>query len=249
MHLFRYGRILSTGFCFFLFGFGGLILSFIVIPLIKLFTPDEKKCSYRVQFIIHIAFDLFCKIMKLSQAMDYKIIGEELLREEKSSLIIANHPSLIDYVLIASKLKQCDCLVKAALWQNPFIKKIVQAAGYIPNKDPEDLIHICESKFADGNVLLIFPEGTRTTPGAKNKLQRGAAQIAVKTNTDIRVIHISVEPTFLTKQMKWYQVPAKKPFFRVEVKGRIEVEPFINNSDSLTLAVRRLTKHLETVIY
>ncbi len=71
----------------------------------------------------------------------------ELLREDRNCIIVANHPSLIDYVLIASQLPQCDCLVKAAIWENPFMKRIVKAAGYIPNQAPIDLCERCKSVF------------------------------------------------------------------------------------------------------
>ncbi len=95
------------------------------------------------------------------------------------------------------------------------MKGIVKAAGYIPNRDPESLLDDCSERLQDGNVLLVFPEGTRTSPGKPSKLQRGAAQIAVRTETDLRLIHITVEPSFLTKEKKWYQVPDTKPFFFV----------------------------------
>ncbi|MCL4113782.1 UNVERIFIED_CONTAM: hypothetical protein GTU68_003982 [Idotea baltica] len=140
--------------------------------------------------------------MKFTGAIDYRIDGAELLRKDRNCIIVANHPSLIDYVLIASQLPQCDCLVKAAIWENPFMKRIVKAAGYIPNQAPDDLLERCEERFSRGNVLLVFPEGTRTTPGIEPSLQRGAAQIATRTQTDLRVIHITVSPTFLTKEKK-----------------------------------------------
>ncbi len=151
-------RVAGTGCCFALFGLGGLVLSFILIPLITVFTPNHQRRSYRVQHLIQMSFLSFCKIMRFSRALDYRIIGAEKLKSDEQCLILANHPSLIDYVLIASQLKQCDCLVKSALWHNFFLKKIVQAAGYIPNRDPEFLISTCEEKFSQGNVLLIFPQ-------------------------------------------------------------------------------------------
>ena len=129
------------------------------------------------------------------------------------------------------------------------MKGIVKAAGYIPNRDPESLIDDCSQRLNHGNVLLIFPEGTRTTPGQTLKLQRGAAQIAVRTQTDLRVVHITVNPSFLTKQMKWYQVPDVKPFFHIEVKQKIKVEEFIQRSDSPTTAARQLNRHLSNAIF
>lgn len=245
----QYWRVFATGLCFSIFGLGGLTLSFIVIPVIALFSPAGVTTELRVQRLIQITFDWFCRIMRFTGAIDYKMSGAELMQSDRHCLIVANHPSLIDYVLIASQLKQCDCLVKAAIWSNPFMKRIVQAAGYIPNKNPDDLMARCDERFKRGNVLLVFPEGTRTTPGAEPSLQRGAAQIATRTSTDLRVVNITVSPSFLTKEKKWYQVPKTKPFFHVEVKGTIEVEPFIEQSNNLTTAARRLNRHLSEVIF
>lgn len=127
-------RILATGFCFFVFGTGGLLLSFIVIPIIYLISCPIKSIEreWRVQKTIQFSFNLFCNLMKYSGAINYKIIGADTLKGDTGCLIIANHPSLIDYVLIASQLERCDCIVKSAIWHNPFMKHIVKAAGYIP---------------------------------------------------------------------------------------------------------------------
>ncbi len=245
----QYWRVFATGFCFATFGLGGLILSFIVIPAIKLVTKDTIEREYRVQGVIQRTFDFFCRLMKFTGAIDYKITGAETLKQDRNCIIVANHPSLIDYVLIASQLPRCDCLVKSALWSNPFIKHIVKGAGYIPNEAPDDLLELCEERFERGNVLLLFPEGTRTTPGVESKLQRGAAQIAVRTQRDLRIIHITVSPSFLTKQKKWYEVPATKPFFHVEIKDKVEVEPIIKQTSTPTIAARRLQKQLASCLF
>ncbi|WP_167469857.1 lysophospholipid acyltransferase family protein [Vibrio aquaticus] len=245
----QYWRVVATGFCFAVFGLGGLVLSFIVVPLTKLFTAEQTEAEYKVQRSIQRSFDLFCRLMKFTGAIDYKIVGAEVLKQDRNCLIVANHPSLIDYVLIASQLERCDCLVKSAIWRNPFMKHIVKAAGYIPNETPDDLLSICEQRFEQGNVLLVFPEGTRTTPGVESKLQRGSAQIAVRTKRDLRLVHISVSPSFLTKETKWYQVPPTKPFFLVEVKDKVEVEPFIKQTTSPTIAARRLQQHLAETLF
>lgn len=245
----QYWRVMATGFCFAVFGLGGLVLSFIIIPIIYLIDHNEIKREYLVQGVIQRTFYLFCRLMKLTGALDYKITGAALLKQDKNCLIVANHPSLIDYVLITSQLKRCDCLVKAAIWGNPFMKYIVKAAGYIPNEGPADLLSSCEARFERGNVLLMFPEGTRTTPGVKSKLQRGAAQIAVRSERDLRIVHISVSPSFLTKEKKWYQVPPVRPFFHVEVKNKVEVRAFIEQTTSPTIAARRLQQHLSDNLF
>jgi len=243
-------RICATGFCFTLFGLGGLALSFIVFPLLTFSVKNRELRELRVQKAIQISFYIFCETMRMTRAIDYQIIGAEKLKKDRNCLIVANHPSLIDYVLITSQLKQCDCLVKEAIWHNPFMRGVVTSAGYIPNKDPEQLLTKCSERLKKDNVLLIFPEGTRTREGVTPTLQRGAAQIAVKTQSDLRVVHISVYPRFLTKQSKWYQVPDKKPLFLIEVKDKIQISEFISNQEeSPSLTVRKLNKHLNSVLF
>ncbi|MCW8328981.1 1-acyl-sn-glycerol-3-phosphate acyltransferase [Photobacterium sp. SDRW27] len=242
-------RVAATGLCFSIFGIGALCLTFVVFPLLTWSVKDPGQRELRVQSIIQRSFALFCRTMRFWGAIDYEFVGASSLLQDRNCLIVANHPSLIDYVLIGSCLPQCDCLVKAAIWHNPFMKGIVKAAGYIPNRDPESLLDACSQRLDNGNVLLIFPEGTRTTLGIESKLQRGAAQIAVRTQTDLRMVHITVEPSFLTKQAKWYQVPDTKPFFRVEVKEKIAIEQFLRDADSPTTAARQLNRHLADVIF
>ncbi|MBP3141397.1 lysophospholipid acyltransferase family protein [Aliivibrio fischeri] len=245
----KYWRILATGFCFSLFGVGALCLTFIVFPLLTFTAKDKKQREVRVQSIIQRSFFIFCKTMHYSRAIKYQFDGAELLQSDRNCLIVANHPSLIDYVLIASQLKQCDCIVKAALWHNPFTQGIVRAAGYIPNQEPEAFLEECSEKLNSGNVLLVFPEGTRTTPGKKSKLQRGAAQIAVRSQSDIRIIHITVTPSFLTKEAKWYQVPDVRPFFHLQVKERVAINPFIEDADASSSAARNVNRFLDTALY
>lgn len=242
-------RIIATGLCFSIFGIGALCLTFIVFPLVTWSVKDRTKRELKVQKVIQRSFDMFSKLMRFTGAIDYQIVGADSLQKDENCLIVANHPSLIDYVLIGSCLPQCDCIVKAAIWQNPFIKGIVKAAGYIPNINPESLLEACSTRLNDGNVLLIFPEGTRTTPGLDPHLQRGAAQIAVRSQADLRLIHIKVEPSFLTKQAKWYQVPDTKPFFHVEVQEKINIDQFIRDGQSPTAAARQLNRHLADVLF
>ncbi len=54
--------------------------------------------------------------------------------------MIANHPTLIDVVVLIGLMEQANCVVKQALWSNPFTKGPVQSAGYILNAGSEQFI-------------------------------------------------------------------------------------------------------------
>ena len=95
-----------------------------------------------------------------------------------------------------------------------------------------------------GGVLLIFPEGTRSTPGQPLQLQRGAANIAVRCRADLRLVHILCRPGTLTKQVPWYRIPPSRPHFQVSIREKIAIDPFVQDVASPAVAARQLTQFL-----
>lgn len=76
-------------------------------------------------------------------------------------------------------------------------------------------------------------------------LQRGAANIAVRCASDLRIVTIGCSEHLLDKQSKWYDVPPDRPFFTVEVHGRVEINKFYDaTSQEPALAARQLNRHL-----
>lgn len=245
----RYWRIFGTGLSFLFFGLGGLLLTFIVFPCLGFFERDKLAKQRTAQMIIQRTFTLFLWMIRKMGVADIQWVGMDVVRKDRNCLIIANHPSLIDYVMIAACLPQCDCVVKPAVVRNPCMKGLVKAAGYVSNADVAHFSNECAERLHSGHVLLIFPEGTRTTPGKSSVLARGAAQIATHTAVDLRLIHVTVNPSFLTKEHKWYNVPKTKPIFRVEAKELIKVAPFLHEASSVNVAARRLNRYLAEVLF
>ena len=189
----------------------------------------------------------------------FHVTGLEHVQRHRAAVYCVNHASNIEPPILFMVLKALHpklvVLYKAELRKAlPVLKRAWDVVGFVPIERGSrarsmQAIETAAAALRGGKSFLIFPEGTRTTPGIEPSLQRGAAQIATRTQTDLRVIHITVSPTFLTKEKKWYQVPVKKPFFHVAVKGKIEVAPFIESSNNLTSAARRLNHHLAQTIF
>ena len=240
----RFWRFCGTAFSFFAFGVGGLCLTILWFPLVSFFIRDDNRRKKIAQVTIRQTFRLFVNLMRWLGALDVVVEGREELQKDKGCIIIANHPSLIDYVLITSLLPQCDCIVKQSMWTNLFARGSVTAAGYIPNTDTVDMLSKCDKTLKSGNVLLIFPEGTRTVPGQPLNLKRGAAHIAVRTHCEIRILHIQCNPSILGKHEKWYKIPNEKPIFLVQVKEKVSIQKFVEGCPSDTIAARHLTEYL-----
>lgn len=241
----RYWRIFATGSAFFLFGLGGVILTLLVFPIVRLiYLGKEQQRRASARKVVHKTFKMFISYMQLMGIMKLEIENGELLKASKGTIVIANHPSLIDVVVLISIIENADCVVKADLWKNPFLKGVVSNTGYINNEaDPDKFMQDCQKTFHDGNNLIVFPEGTRTTPGEKMKFKRGAANIALRTNTDVTPILLFVTPTTLSKELAWYQVPESRFTFKLVVKPEISIKEYVA-TDVVSNSVRALTRDL-----
>ncbi|ECH3817070.1 1-acyl-sn-glycerol-3-phosphate acyltransferase [Salmonella enterica] len=241
----QFWRLLMTGMCFALFGVGGLLLSLVWFNLLLLTVRNNNRRRRIARRSISFSFSLFLRVAKLTGALDYRIEGAEILRQERGCLVVANHPTLIDYVLIASVMPETDCLVKSALLKNPFMSGVIRAADYLVNSQADALLPQSQQRLAQGDTILIFPEGTRTRPGEKMSLQRGAANIAVRCESDLRIVAIRCSEHLLDKQSKWYNVPPAKPLFTVTVGERVSITDYYDaKTQEPALAARQLNRHL-----
>ncbi|MBI6549257.1 lysophospholipid acyltransferase family protein [Xenorhabdus lircayensis] len=242
-------RLLMTGFCFILFGVGGLLLSLIWFNLLLVFQRNEDKRRRIARHSISSSFRLFLFLTRKLGVLDYHFNGLKKIRADKGCLIVANHPTLLDYVILASTLPDVDCIVKSALLRNPFVSGVIRSARYLINSDAETLLPVCRERLASGHNILIFPEGTRTTPGRPISLQRGAANIAVRCECDLRIIHITCSQKLLDKKSKWYQIPPKKPVYTITIGELFTNENFaVDTENGHAIAARQLNRQLTQLL-
>lgn len=219
----RLYRQVGTGFAFLMFGVGGLVLSVTLFPLYNVIISDPEERAGIAQRTVRSTWQLFIWMIVTLRLMDVETEGIDVLRRETGTLIIANHPSLIDIVLIISMMDRAQCVVKEGVWKNPFMRGVVKATNYIPNLgDPERTLRECVAALRSGNNLIIFPEGTRTRPGKPVHLERGFANIAIRAGAPIRIVTVCCNPPMLRKGEMWYKSPVRRACFRISVGERIE---------------------------
>lgn len=201
-----YLRAGLSGFCFTLFGIGGLIIGNILFPIVLIIAPKHHRRKIMLA-MIQYAWKLFTFIMCMLRLISVQGTNLNRLKTASGSIIVANHPSLIDIVLLISMIPNAVCVVKSALWHNIFMCKIVETV-YLPNDlDAVSFISSASTLLNAGYNLVIFPEGTRTPGhGKPMKLQRGFAHISLKTNAPVIPVHIELTPRILGKNDPWYHV-------------------------------------------
>ena len=161
------------------------------------------------------------------------------------TLVLANHPSLIDIIILISIFNNPDCVIKTALLYNPCTMGILRFAGFIRNEEGLKLIEKAIQSIENGNNLIVFPEGTRTKKIGGLSFKRGASNIAIHGKLTIAPVLIATSVPVLQKGDKWYDVPNTRPVFSITALNTIQVEQIISCDGDLTLKSRNLTRYLE----
>ncbi|MDR1282105.1 MAG: 1-acyl-sn-glycerol-3-phosphate acyltransferase [Opitutaceae bacterium] len=262
-------RNIGTALSFAVFGLGGLTLAFVAIPALHVIgrvrsrrNPDLADGGIAradiAQRCISASFRFYIRFMRALRVLDYGVENAGRLREDEGTplLVVANHPSLLDYVFLAAHMPLCDCIVKESVaTRNPFTRRLTRLAGYIPNHNAGQLLEACRARLDQGRRILIFPEGTRSTPGQPVHLLRGAAHIAIRCRVPLRVVRITCEPPVLTKTHKWWETAPVRPFFHITVGEKIDITPYPESADDPSAparspgrAARLLTRRLRIAL-
>lgn len=143
--------------------------------------PDMLVYGLRslVALIIRALLRVYCR---------FEIVGEEHLRSNRSFVLVANHSSHLDTVCLLSALplRRLHRAFPAAA-ADYFFKSVSRTwiATVVANALPfarqnhvRHSLEICAELLANtGNVLIIFPEGTRSTNGTLQEFKPGVGAL------------------------------------------------------------------------
>jgi 1-acyl-sn-glycerol-3-phosphate acyltransferase len=192
-------------------------------------------------------FRAFVTYIQMVGILTLDIRQPELLRNTAGRVIVANHPTLLDVVLLVAQFPQADCVVKREAWSNPYLRGVVKAAGYIPNDEGQALVDACVRRIAQGRSILLFPEGTRSPRHGLGRFQRGAAHIALAAGCDILPVRIRCEPPTLMRGQKWYEVPDRAMTYTLEPGAALAGLPYqraVDAGEPRGRVARRMTAAL-----
>lgn len=123
-----------------------------------------------------------------------KIEGRENIPDSGAYILASNHTSISDPFFLGTIFKkQIFFMGKIELFKVPVLGKVLKWCGAFAvdrGKGDMNAISKAEDLIKDGNILGIFPEGTRYKEGAPRKAKSGIAYIAMDTNADILPVSI-----------------------------------------------------------
>lgn len=222
----RFARGVLSGFCFLVYGFFGLLSFPFVLPLA--FWPKA------VRWVIRLYYRFFVALMSVVGLI--RVRSPEALRSIRGRIVVMNHLSLIDVVILIARLPDATCVVKASTSRNPFLTVPVRTMFLVNDLGPEQTIATARRLLAQGVNLIVFPEGTRTPKNAAwRKLHRGAARIALSTGVPIVPLHLEVDPPVLAKNQPFWDVADRIIRYNITLKD--EIHPVGANSHASAVAL------------
>jgi 1-acyl-sn-glycerol-3-phosphate acyltransferase len=169
------------------------------------------------QYLIMAGFRYYVALMRATGIIACDLTALDALRDRGPLIIAPNHPTLLDVILIISRLPHVVCTAKAKLLNNPFLGASARLAGYIRNDTPIHLIREGVRQLRAGRQLLIFPEGTRSSADGMAPFKGGFALIAQQAGVPIQVVFIDSNSRFLGKGWSLLRMPDFPLTYRVRL--------------------------------
>lgn len=159
---------------FAVFAFGATLISYTILPFVR-----------RRETALRIVRGIWRMLVGAFEGSGLIRVDDSGLESDiRGSILVANHPSLIDVVLLTVLIPGTFSVAKRSLRRHPLLGPIVRRV-FLP--DDETLLDVARPLLTEGYNILIFPEGTRS-PGTRemHPWHRGAAQLALRAGAPIR---------------------------------------------------------------
>lgn len=174
--------LLESVLAFFSFFIGCLYLQALILVLELL--PLKRACR---KAIFHRSLYRFTRfflwMMPMVKTFRENPSGEQF---ERPAVLIANHQSFIDILLLLSTTPRLVLVTNSWVWHSPFFGRIVRYADCYHAADGyEQLAERLRERVEEGYTVALFPEGTRSADGSMGRFHKGAFYLAEQLQLDL----------------------------------------------------------------
>jgi 1-acyl-sn-glycerol-3-phosphate acyltransferase len=125
-----------------------------------------------------------------------RVIGREKVPWDGAAVLVANHLSLLDILVVYALFRPFKWVAKAELLRIPFLGWNMKLNDYVPvwRGDRESIRRMmahCRAHLARRSPVLLFPEGTRSRDGRLQAFKDGAFRLAAEANVPVIPIAIT----------------------------------------------------------
>jgi 1-acyl-sn-glycerol-3-phosphate acyltransferase len=169
---------------------------------------------------IMIGFRLYAWSLSITRAYRLDLTQIDALNGGPPLILAPNHPNLIDALLILTRHPNIVCVMKGSLMRNVFLGSGSRLARYVKNDSSRQMVKESVAHLRAGGVLLLFPEGTRTTRIPINPLVASVGLIAKHARVPVQTLIIETDSPYLSKGWPLFRRPTLPITYRVRLGKR-----------------------------
>ena len=226
-----------------LFGIGAFFVN--AVCWLLSWLPHSRRVGTFARYAIHYLMRLWMWYLDMVNIVivTFPAIGE--VRRMRGVVLVANHPSLLDICWILAASPHVTCYIKSGIRRNNFFNASTRLAGYVSNDSGLVGLHEAVASVESGNILSVFPEGTRTHTAPMNPLKPGFALIARQAGVPVQVLYFRSNTHSFTKGVFFRHGPLP---IRCDIKlgPRFEPDPARNAHRSAALVEAAMRSDLES---
>jgi 1-acyl-sn-glycerol-3-phosphate acyltransferase len=171
------------------------------------------------------------------------------LKSVTGSVVVSNHQTLIDAVILISLLGDSVCVTKEAVSRNPFMR-VVARKILVVNDGPIAVVRSAARYLKEGINVVVFPEGTRVPADEPDHVfHRGSAHIAIQSHSPVELVSMDCDMDILAKGQPWWDVGGQTATYTVRCKGSIDATDFAKGEESSKKAAMRLNDMMQKGVF
>lgn len=201
-----------------LLGVASLAWNLVALVLYPLLSREDGRRIGRAT--ISRGYQWFWGVAARAGMMQLHSQALDVLRDEPGLIVVANHPSMLDALMLVGRLPRSACVMKASLMRNPLLGPGARLARYIRNDTGHAMVRAAVEDLRAGGQLVMFPEGTRTTRVPVNPFRPGVTLIAKLAGAPIQAVFIDTDSPYLGKGWPLWRLPPLPIVFSVRLGER-----------------------------
>jgi len=173
-----------------------------------------------MRLAIHRRFARYVDLLVQRGIVSVEFHGFENAATWHGCVIAPNHPSVLDAILLISRLPGLDCVMNARLLRDPVMSGTAHLCDFIRNDTPLSMVRDARDRLAAGSNVLIFPEGTRTAGHPVGPFRHGYALAAARAGAPVRTVLIECDSDYFGRSFTFFR-PAPCPVRYRLTAGRV----------------------------
>ncbi|MBL4593320.1 MAG: 1-acyl-sn-glycerol-3-phosphate acyltransferase [Flavobacteriales bacterium] len=215
----------------------GCLHAYIVLAVLYVFPAPKKSKRYFLNSVLSYS----SWFMMYSSLHIKKSINREHLDLTKPSIIITNHTSFLDILMVLLVHPKIIIVVKDWVYKSMLFGPLVRYAGYIyVGNSPEENLAMIKDRIGAGYSIMIFPEGSRSKDDKIRRFHKGAFFLAKELNLDITPLLIHGASYVLPKTEYF----VKKGNINLKLLPRIKADD-LTWGDTFGKRTKSISKHFK----